>query len=184
MSLDGSLNSPRNQSCNKLRWLIYAVACSVLLILTSAVVAQHSTLSFGSYWASGRAMHFGQNPYGVYPETFRSNFTFFGGPASFPDVNLNPPCLLPLFYLMSNLTLVHFAVVWTICSALCGDRRTTGLVHPGDQELPDTVAALFRPGNRRCCGGGRFTEHCSSWRRLRGSCTGEGKSMRLPSRSD
>ena len=107
-----------NGNGNPLGWVCYGLGVVTLLIFTYSFLKTTNTVPFGTYWSTGKAARQGLNPYGVYAETFRSNFTAFGGPASFPDVNLNPPCLLPLFQTLSTLPLAQFGVVWTIGSFL------------------------------------------------------------------
>jgi hypothetical protein len=71
---------------------------------------------YGTYWASGNAAIHRQNPYGEYLETFHSNFSRFGGAARAPDLNLNPPSLLPLFQAAAHLPMAQYAIAWNIGS--------------------------------------------------------------------
>ncbi len=69
---------------------------------------------FGTYWASGRAALHGQNPYAPYPETYRSHF----GGRPMPDLNLNPPVVLPALAALARLPMATFGRVWTALSLL------------------------------------------------------------------
>jgi len=73
---------------------------------------------FGTYWESGHAAIYGLNPYTAYPETGRVDYSPYGGSAATPDVNLNPPVLLPYFQLLAHLTIPRFIVLQIIISAL------------------------------------------------------------------
>jgi len=70
--------------------------------------------AFGTYQVSGHAAAVGLNPYALYPETFRSIF----GHQSVPDVNFNPPCLIPLFQALWHLRRAAYAWTWTAASFL------------------------------------------------------------------
>jgi len=73
---------------------------------------------FGTYWESGHAAIYGLNPYTAYPETGRVDYSPYGGSAATPDVNLNPPVLLPYFQLLAHLTILRFIVLQIFISAL------------------------------------------------------------------
>jgi len=73
---------------------------------------------FGTYWESGRAAIHGLNPYAAYPETGRVDYSSFGGHAATPDVNLNPPTLLPYFQLLAHLSIPRFITLQIIISSL------------------------------------------------------------------
>jgi Protein of unknown function (DUF2029). len=59
------------------------------------------------------------NPYAAYPNTLQIDYSSVGGSRSTPDLNLNPPLLLPYFQLLSRFSLVHFVIVQTLVTALC-----------------------------------------------------------------
>lgn len=58
------------------------------------------------------------NPYEPSSLTGHSQVFALGQVHVITDLNLNPPCLLPLLQVMSHLTLHQFGTVWTIGSAL------------------------------------------------------------------
>lgn len=99
-------------------WVCYAAGCIILTFIVLLFLQKRDTGAFGTYWGSGNAAIHGLNPYGVYPTTWRSDYRPFGGPSSMPDLNLNPPCVLPLLQALSHLSIERFAVVWTVCSCL------------------------------------------------------------------
>lgn len=113
------------------RWASFAAACFILSLVTYSFFKTAGTAPFGTYWATGNAVRHGLNPYAVYPETFRSNFSGFGGPAALPDVNLNPPCLLPIFQLLSRFPIERFGAIWTASSVLAFAVTTGLLVRSG-----------------------------------------------------
>jgi hypothetical protein len=99
--------------------IIYLCGCTILFLLCVWPVL-HRALpiesAFGAYWASGAAAIHGLNPYAAYPEDFAATYSRVGGPASVPDVNLNPPLLLPLFQAAAHLSFVAFCNVITVVS--------------------------------------------------------------------
>ena len=100
----------------------YYLCCLVVLLLLAvgwSVATSKDYLNFGTLWASGRAAANGLNPYAVYPETHREDYAPFGGPNGVPDLNLNPPCVLPLLQLLSHLSIHRFTVVWIAGVWLC-----------------------------------------------------------------
>jgi hypothetical protein len=107
------------RSSRSIAWAVYFAGCLIvaLLVVYFVQTIPRSRLC-NTYWASGWAASRGLNPYAAYPETFRSNLSPFGGPASTPDFNLNPPCLLPLFQALSHLSITNFVVAWTAGSFL------------------------------------------------------------------
>jgi hypothetical protein len=68
-----------------------------------------------SYWASGDAVRRGTNPYAA-PDTHISHFKMVGNERVVVDLNLNPPCVLPLFQALSHIPPKRFLLVWTILS--------------------------------------------------------------------
>jgi hypothetical protein len=72
--------------------------------------------SFGTYRASGDAAAHGMNPYAVFPATAKTHIQFRGKAETVDDINLNPPCVLPLFQLLSHLSYDHFGTLWTVGS--------------------------------------------------------------------
>lgn len=73
---------------------------------------------FGSFYASGWAASHGLNPYGVYPLTWEFHPDTFQHLPLFHDVNLSPPCMMPLFSLLARFPLRAEVVWWTAISAL------------------------------------------------------------------
>ncbi|QEE26571.1 DUF2029 domain-containing protein [Terriglobus albidus] len=83
--------------------------CLVFFICISTINNRPST--FGTLWASGNAANHGLNPYAAYPQT---GLTTFGD----PDLNYNPPFMLPIIQLFALLPIAAFARAWTITSGL------------------------------------------------------------------
>jgi hypothetical protein len=92
------------------------VGAAIILAPIFRVRAEHVE-AFGTYWASGNAVSRGLNPYAVFPVTSHSLVMSQGTSRTVQDINLNPPCVLPLFQMLSHLSLHSFAVVCTIASA-------------------------------------------------------------------
>jgi hypothetical protein len=131
---DVSVSEAANQSASKAQvrcslapatsWLVYFGACILLGIAVMSFLQRNGVRSgkggyyliFGSYWASGRAAAHGLNPYAGYPLTFRYHLT--ASPREFVDLNLNTPCLLPLFQALSHFSIGTFIVVWMLGSFL------------------------------------------------------------------
>jgi len=99
---------------------IGAYACFAVIVMASILLhRKHGEfITFGTYWASGRAAINDLNPYAAYPETLRSDYSRFGGPKSLPDLNLNPPCILPYIQVLSHLSIERFTIVWMLTTAL------------------------------------------------------------------
>lgn len=97
----------------------FCAAC-LLFLLSLGTFTRHvaNPPSFPLFWASGAASLRGDNPYLAYPETFVSHMTISGQAHPVAEINLNPPCLLPLFRLLSRLPIERFAHVWAIGSFL------------------------------------------------------------------
>ncbi len=87
-----------------------AYACFVVVITSLCLVHREGNgyVTFGTLWASGHAAISGLNPYVDYPQTYQN------GPAMGPDLNLNPPFVLPLLQLLSHLPIQQFTLVWTL----------------------------------------------------------------------
>lgn len=98
--------------------LAVAVICAGLIIALAAMALRRpgTYAAFGSYWASGRAAHAGANPYATFPETYRS---LAQDGTVIDDINLNPPCALPMISALSRLNLRQFGMSWTAGSLLC-----------------------------------------------------------------
>lgn len=90
-----------------------------------------SLMDFGSFFASGEAAARGDDPYGVYPLTFRVTLPGFES----ANPNLNPPISLPAFELFARLDPVdgfrlwwaisfaaYAALVWLLVRAYARDR--------------------------------------------------------------
>jgi Glycosyltransferase family 87 len=94
----------------------YFCAYACFIVLVTSLCFDHTEgngyTTFGTYWASGHAAINDLNPYAAYPETFQNGSTLG------PDLNFNPPCVLPLLQLLSHLPIRQFAVVWTIAMGL------------------------------------------------------------------
>jgi hypothetical protein len=89
---------------------------------------QHAHQCFGTYWASGRAAAQGLNPYVAYPETFRGDYRDYGGSPSVPDLNLNPPFVLPILQFLSYLPIQSFSVLWAVIGFLAQITATAMLL--------------------------------------------------------
>jgi alpha-1,2-mannosyltransferase len=83
------------------------------LALASGLWATRDELprDFGSFWASGNAANRGDEPYGVYPETFRVD-----GTDRTAAPNLNPPASVPPLQLLATLDLHDAHQVWRLVS--------------------------------------------------------------------
>src|SRR5215469_2078079 len=105
-------------------WFVFAIASVVLLWFSSLAVRSLLDAGgrpyrvVGSFWASGWAATHHLDPYGFYPLTW--HFHLYGGDRGplIYDVNLNPPCMLPLFQLFGRLGLRQMVAGWTIFSVL------------------------------------------------------------------
>jgi hypothetical protein len=109
--------TPRRSRLTEGQIFCYSAACALLLLLSLIWLRAEAGIdyaAFGSYQASGHAAAVGLNPYAPYPETFRSTF----GSRIVPDINFNPPCLLPLFQGLSHLSRAAFSWTWTAASFL------------------------------------------------------------------
>jgi hypothetical protein len=105
-------------------WLAFAIA--TLLLCGYAVFAVRTLLNdpqqpykiLGSFYASGFALSHHLNPYGVYPTTWRFHPYGLSTVPVVDDINLSPPCMLPLFTLLLHHSLPSEVVVWTAVSTL------------------------------------------------------------------
>jgi hypothetical protein len=95
---------------------IFLASCGLLIVIL--VVLLKGSLAFGTCWSSGRAVAQGLNPYAALPLTSESHLFIHGHQEIIKDINLNPPCLLPLFQVMSYLSVDRFRVAWIILSSL------------------------------------------------------------------
>jgi hypothetical protein len=109
----------RVRAVPSLSLLTYFGASALLLLCILSVLQAHSSdyRLFGTYWASGNAAAHGLNPYAAYPLTFRFHPNP-GDPRLFTDLNLSPPCVLPLFQILSHLSIGHFRVIASLASWL------------------------------------------------------------------
>jgi hypothetical protein len=89
-----------------------------LLCLTTFTRPVKTPPTFPLFWASGAAASRGANPYLAYPETYASHMTISGQVRPVAEINLNPPCVLPLFQLLARLPIEQFAHVWAVGSFL------------------------------------------------------------------
>jgi hypothetical protein len=91
-----------------------------IILIAIALIAFHPGsrhyAAFGAYWVSGSAVSHGLNPYAPYPEINPSHILTPGGQRTIIDINLNPPCMLPLFQILSHLSLVKVGIIWTTVS--------------------------------------------------------------------
>jgi hypothetical protein len=79
-------------------------------------VAPHKLLA--SFWISGRAAAQHMDPYGFYPGVPRILAHRAGSTPVLHDVNLNPPCMLPLFEWLSRFPVARWATWWTAVQVL------------------------------------------------------------------
>ncbi len=70
----------------------------------------------GLYWESGSAAARGANPFAPYPGEPAFPLTVMGERHDVLDLNLNPPCVLPVFQVLSHLSLRRFSLVWAVGS--------------------------------------------------------------------
>jgi alpha-1,2-mannosyltransferase len=85
------------------------IAALALLIVISAAWAfrdGRGLLDWGSFWASGDAANHGEDPYGVYPDTFSV--------AGVPAPNLNPPISVYPFQLAAKFDAAASRDAWDI----------------------------------------------------------------------
>jgi len=75
--------------------------------------------AFAGYWSSGVAISHGENPFVSNPLTGKTAVVVHGEARFVQDVNLNPPCVLLLFQLLSGFGLAGFGVSWAVLSAIC-----------------------------------------------------------------
>ncbi len=108
------------------RWFLFAIASVLLVGFTAPIIrsmlgigSETTARDLSSFWISGWAATHHLDPYGLYPLTWHLHaFPYNRGPLIY-DVNLNPPCLLPLFQLFARFDLRQLVVGWTVVSALC-----------------------------------------------------------------
>ncbi|MCK9517826.1 MAG: DUF2029 domain-containing protein [Dehalococcoidia bacterium] len=88
--------------------LAVTTALSVLIVLNAAWAFRddRGLLDWGSFWASGAAANRGDDPYGVYPETF----SIAGDPAP----NLNPPISVYPFQVAAKFDAAASRNAWDI----------------------------------------------------------------------
>ena len=91
-----------------------ATAAAGSAILSMDATNPASLKVFASYWVSGQAASRGLDPYAPTPETT----VFYFGDISLPELNLNPPLLLPLFQLLALLEVSTAARLLGIASTL------------------------------------------------------------------
>jgi hypothetical protein len=139
--------TPRRSRLTEGQIFCYSAACALLLLLSLIWLRAEAGIdyaAFGSYQASGHAAAVGLNPYAPYPETFRSTF----GSLIVPDINFNPPCLLPLFQGLSHLSRASFS--WDLDRRIVSRLRalrmdpSPRMAHPAPTKDP-----LVSPGDSR-----------------------------------
>jgi Glycosyltransferase family 87 len=102
-------------------WPFFAIA-TVLLFWYSThadtvlLAADGKSYDLESFWVSGWAANHHLNPYAVYPSQWHFK-PIPNGPEIY-DVNLSPPCLLPLFQLLAIFPQRAIVIPWTFVSTL------------------------------------------------------------------
>lgn len=105
-------------------WFTFLIASTLLCGYAGHSAIELLNLNYypyrvlGSFHASGWAASRGLNPYGVYPLTWEFHPDTFQQLPLFHDVNLSPPCMMPLFSLLARFPLRAEVVWWTAISAL------------------------------------------------------------------
>lgn len=97
------------------------------------------TTDFGSFYASGLAASVGDNPYGVYLQTFYVESVWFTG----FNQNLNPPTALPLFEALSSLPLDTAFLVWWLISLVCAALLMRLLLREYEDRMTRTAILWF-----------------------------------------
>ena len=97
---------------------LFASFILVAVVANAFRIGSSHYAAFGTYWASGYAARTGLNPFASYPLTNKMPIFALGEHHIVADVNLNPPCMLPLFSTMSRLPLVEFGITWTAASLI------------------------------------------------------------------
>jgi len=72
------------------------------------------TLVFSTYWAAGKALRTGADPFSWLPETYSG----YIGDTLFGDVNLNPPIFLPIAQGLAQFPLTQAAIGWCLLSVV------------------------------------------------------------------
>jgi hypothetical protein len=101
------------------QWTCYLIAALLLWLVCIAPTLSRGTglnSRFGTFWASGAAAARGANPYAAYPETFLADWRNFHGAAASAELNLNPPCTLPLLQMLARAPMRRFAARWTVAA--------------------------------------------------------------------
>lgn len=116
-------------------------AYGVLITFGAAMLFRQSTSlrDFGSFYASGEGAAAGFNPYNIYPLTF-----FISTPNGRGyNINLNPPTLLPLFDLLSDLPPLVAFRFWSLVSIASGAVLLSLLLRMYRDEIDAPRAALW-----------------------------------------
>jgi len=124
VSASNVIITPTNNTKRFGRKRLWHLIALLLLCLEVLVAAHHHKtgneyITFGTLWASGNAANHGLNPYAAYPESFLCDYTIYGYPIQFRDLNLNPPWALPFMQALSRLPLNRFAQVWALLTGIC-----------------------------------------------------------------
>ncbi len=112
----------RNHTLNV--WFTFIAAATLLCGYAGHSAIELLNLNYypyrvlGSFHASGWAASHGLNPYGVYPLTWEFHPDTFQQLPLFHDVNLSPPCMMPLFSLLARSPIRAEVVWWTAISAV------------------------------------------------------------------
>jgi hypothetical protein len=105
----------RNALSPKETFLLAGIILIAIALIAFQPGSRHYA-AFGAYWVSGSAVSHGLNPYATYPEINPSHILTPSGQRTIIDINLNPPCMLPLFQILSHLSLVKVGIIWTTVS--------------------------------------------------------------------
>jgi hypothetical protein len=101
-------------------WCLFAAAAALLTKFSAIAIRYllgsngHPYKVLGSFWISGWAAAHHLDPYAIYPLTWKFQQTG----VLINDINLSPPCMLPVFELLSRLTIPAAIKIWTFASLL------------------------------------------------------------------
>lgn len=98
-------------------WMRAVYLVCAFVVLVSSITPHLKGGHASTYWSYGLAAAQGTNPYAPNPLITPARFFALGQNRVVQDLNLNPPCLLPLLQVTSHLSLVRFGEVWSLCSA-------------------------------------------------------------------
>ena len=82
--------------------LTFVCGAFVLFLICVPVLQRNlSALVAGLYWESGSAAARGANPFAPFPNEPTAHMMAMGEQYDVLDLNLNPPCVLPVFQALS-----------------------------------------------------------------------------------